>query len=190
VPKVSQEHLDARRAQILAGAQRCFARHGYTGATVARLEEEIGLSRGAIFNYFPSKQDLFVELALGVNRRYTSLIAEQGLDAAVDAIAGEDAAWLSVLLEVQARLRHDPEFVRKLEAAYDAEPVRISDWFEEQQRAGTARSDLEATELARFASIVINGFALRVVADEVTDPDAVRRLLHDAVAPRDEHRPR
>jgi ubiquinone biosynthesis protein COQ9 len=46
VPKVSDEHLEARREEILEGALRAFARYGYEGATVVRLEEEIGLSRG------------------------------------------------------------------------------------------------------------------------------------------------
>ena len=69
MPKVSQEHLDARRAEILEGARRAFARHGYDGATVARLEEEIGLSRGAIFHYFDGKLDLFAALANSDNAR-------------------------------------------------------------------------------------------------------------------------
>ena len=51
--------------QILDGARRAFAEHGYEGATVAGLEREIGLSRGAIFSYFPTKLDLFVALARG-----------------------------------------------------------------------------------------------------------------------------
>ena len=42
MPKVSEDHLAARRAQILDGARRCFAEHGYEGATVRRLEEAIG----------------------------------------------------------------------------------------------------------------------------------------------------
>ena len=46
-----------RRRQIVAGARRAFARFGYDGATVDVLEREIGLSRGAIFNYFPTKLD-------------------------------------------------------------------------------------------------------------------------------------
>ena len=33
MPKVTQEHLDARRTQILEGARRAFAEHGYDGAT-------------------------------------------------------------------------------------------------------------------------------------------------------------
>ena len=61
--KVSADHLQARRRQILDGARSCFARHGYEGATVRVLEEEIGLSRGAIFHHFPDKEALFLALA-------------------------------------------------------------------------------------------------------------------------------
>ena len=52
MPKVSQQYLDTRKQAILDGARRAFSRWGYEGATVARLEEEIGVSRGAILNYF------------------------------------------------------------------------------------------------------------------------------------------
>ena len=60
MPKVSNEHKQRRREEILEAAQRVFARHGYEGATVRRLEDETGLSRGAIFSYFESKDALFV----------------------------------------------------------------------------------------------------------------------------------
>ena len=45
MPKVTPEHKQRRREEILEGAQRAFARHGYDGATVARLEEETRHSR-------------------------------------------------------------------------------------------------------------------------------------------------
>ena len=79
MPKVSAEHKERRREQILDGARRCFARHGYEGATVARLEQEIGLSRGAIFNYFPSKDALFIELAIEMSKRRDRRVAARRL---------------------------------------------------------------------------------------------------------------
>jgi AcrR family transcriptional regulator len=184
MPKVSPEHAEARRRQILEGAQRAFARHGYEGATVAKLEAETGLSRGAIFNYFGSKQDIFIELALETSRRYGLLILDRGLDAAVRAMADEDPAWLAVLLEMEARLRHNPEFTQRMESAWEDESPRLFDWFEARQADGTFRDDVDAVELGRFATIVVNGFALRVLAGDPTDVDALLLLLHDALAPR------
>src|SRR4051795_12348204 len=98
MPKVSPEHLEARRAQILDGARRAFAENGYEGATVAKLEEATGLSRGAIFHYFENKNALFVELAMEMNTRFGDILFAQGLDDAMRAIAAENPEWLGGLL--------------------------------------------------------------------------------------------
>ena len=61
MPRVSDSHLAARRRQILDGAPACFAEYGYDKATVRRLEQTIGLSRGAIFHHFRVKDTLFFD---------------------------------------------------------------------------------------------------------------------------------
>src|SRR5688500_19936811 len=104
MPKVSEEHKEARREQILAGAQRAFARHGYEGATVARLEEETGLSRGAIFNYFENKEALFIALVLRSSDRFVEIWLDQGFRALLEAIVHEDPAWLTVLVDAAWRV--------------------------------------------------------------------------------------
>src|SRR3954451_689829 len=114
MPKVSEAHLAARRAEILEGARRAFAKHGYEGATVARLEEETGLSRGAIFRYFNSKLDLFVELASSDNIGYQQLLLDEGLDAVLRAIAAADRDWLGGLLETAAKLLPHPEVPKRV----------------------------------------------------------------------------
>ena len=86
MPKISDERKTERREQILEGARRCFAENGYEGATVAKLEHTIGLSRGAIFNYFPSKEDVFLELAWRDNERLLRLWLEHGWEAALRSI--------------------------------------------------------------------------------------------------------
>jgi len=183
VPKVSEAHREARRAEILDGARRAFARWGYDGATVVRLEEETGLSRGAIFNYFSSKLDLFVELAIAENRRYVDLIVERGLDEAIRSMAGEDPEWIAMLLEIQGRLRHDEEFVRRLDSRAE-ETDRTRAWLAAEQQRGAMRSDVDLVHLGRFATMVLNGLALRVAGGDETDVDATIRLLHDALDPR------
>ena len=185
MPKVSREHTEARRRQILEGAQRAFAQHGYDGATVAKIEQETGLSRGAIFNYFGSKQDLFVELA---RRREPAVHA--GRDRAA-ASTPPSARWRTRTRRGSAScwrrtrgLRHDPGFVRKLEAAYETAAPRLGPWIAERQADGTFRRDVEAVDLGRYIAIVLNGFALRVLDGEETDVDALLRLLNDTLAPR------
>ena len=184
MPKVTQEHLDARRQQILDGARSAFAEFGYEGATVTRLEEATGLSRGAIFHYFENKNDLFVELAMEMNTRFGDIVLESGLDDAFRALTSERPEWLAVLIETESRMRHDEDFVRRFEAkASDVSP-RIRDWFREQQEEGTFRDDVSWEELGRFITSVLNGLALRVAGGDPFDIEAQLQLLNDAIAPR------
>ena len=184
MPKVSQEHLDARRAQIIEGARTAFAQHGYEGATVTKLEEATGLSRGAIFHYFENKTDLFVELAMEMNTRFGDVLLASGLDAAFRALTAVSPEWLAVLIETESRMRHDEEFVRRFEAkAADVSP-RIRDWFRDEQAAGRLRGDVPWEELGRFITSVLNGLALRIAGGDPFDIDVMLRLLDDAIAPR------
>ena len=79
MPRVSQDQLDARREEILAGARACFARYGYEGATVRRLEEETGLSRGAIFHHFRDKESLFLAVAEDDAATMVATVTRNGL---------------------------------------------------------------------------------------------------------------
>src|SRR5271156_917287 len=79
MPRGTDDHLAARRRQILAGARRCFAEYGYDKATVRRLEHTIGLSRGAIFHHFRDKDTLFFELAREDAERMAAGAARGGL---------------------------------------------------------------------------------------------------------------
>jgi len=182
VPKVTQEHLDARRQEILDGARRAFAEHGYEGATVARLEEATGLSRGAIFHYFENKNDLFVELAMEMNTRFGDILLEQGLAEAFRALTAENPEWLAVLIETESRMRHDEDFVRRLESKSTAASPRIQEWFEQQQAAGKLRDDVPWIELGRFTTSLLNGLALRVAGGDPFDVEAMLRLLDAAIA--------
>ncbi|HEX5597939.1 MAG TPA: helix-turn-helix domain-containing protein, partial [Micromonosporaceae bacterium] len=79
MPRISQDQLDARRQEILAAARSCFARYGYEGATVRRLEEATGLSRGAIFHHFRDKESLFLAVAEDDAAAMVETVARNGL---------------------------------------------------------------------------------------------------------------
>jgi len=182
MPKISEERKAERREQILAAARRCFAEYGYEGATVARLEEATGLSRGAIFNYFASKEDLFVELAVQDSARLSELWITEGLRAVVEEVVELDPAWLGVYLELVRRVRTDADFRKRVEERQQAlVPVNRAR-IEEAQRSGEFRADLEAAEIGLFVNLVLNGLALqRASGDEPAPVKLVVALLEDAI---------
>ncbi len=58
MPKVTEEHTEARRRQILSAALACFAREGFNRATMQDIFREADLSPGAVYTYFTGKDEL------------------------------------------------------------------------------------------------------------------------------------
>ncbi|HTK62173.1 MAG TPA: helix-turn-helix domain-containing protein [Pseudonocardia sp.] len=173
MPRVSAGHLSARREQILAGARDCFGRFGYEGATVRRLEEATGLSRGAIFHHFQDKDSLFLALARLDARRMAQVVEEHGLvqvmrDVLADATRavaegpggaadGSGINWLGTRLEVSRRLRTDQAFRAEWEeqASELTQAVRVR--LARQQEAGAVRSDVPVDVLATYLELSFDG---------------------------------
>ena len=79
----------ARRAEILAAAERIFVEHGYEGATIRKIADEVGLSSTALYMHFAEKGELLHEICRG---------AFQSLMAANEAVLADPA-------EPEVRLR-------------------------------------------------------------------------------------
>ena len=185
MPRLSETERTARRRRVLDGARRCFARHGYEGATVVRLEAEIGLSRGAIFNWFPSKQELFLALAAEDNERLLTLFAGGGFDALLEAVTQDDPDWLAVYLEFGRRLKADPELRERWKTIAPEEARdRSRAWIEDAQSAGEIRSDLGADDIGRFLGVIVDGIvAQRALGFDAPKRDLLLRLTREAIRP-------
>jgi AcrR family transcriptional regulator len=185
VPKISEERRTERREQILEGARRCFAEHGYEGATVAKLEREIGLSRGAIFNYFPSKEDLFLELARRDNERLVRLWMAQGWEATLREVVDEDPDWLGVYIELSRKERTDPGFREQHHIQLGEElEAMLMEHVRGEQDDGVLRADLPAEKIVGFVSLVANGIAVQLGSGErIRDVDTLVELVRSAVGP-------
>ncbi|MCQ0020046.1 TetR/AcrR family transcriptional regulator [Actinomadura madurae] len=58
MPRVSEEHLERRRRQILEAARACFVRKGIHETSMQDIFAEAGLSAGAVYRYFKSKNEI------------------------------------------------------------------------------------------------------------------------------------
>jgi TetR/AcrR family transcriptional regulator, transcriptional repressor of aconitase len=183
VPKRSEEHLEARRQQILDGARRAFSRYGYEGATVAKLEQEIGLSRGAIFNYYPNKLELFYALSAADEARVLETMVERGFETALREIAEENPDWLGVYLEHTRRLRTDEGFRRRWKARNPELEARADEYLAGLQAEGTIRSDLALQQIGAFLGLVVDGIALQTSAGFPVDVEPVIVLMRAALDP-------
>jgi AcrR family transcriptional regulator len=125
MPRVSDEYMAGRREEILAAAKASFAREGFHATSMRDIYRECGLSPGAVYNHFASKEEIVRAL-------------------------GEE-----LLRDAQARrealeLIEDPiEALRLLAAGTREELVREEDLLMDLQFAGEALRDESIAEVSR-----------------------------------------
>jgi AcrR family transcriptional regulator len=187
MPKVSPDQLEARRREILAGARACFARFGYEGATVRRLEEQTGLSRGAIFHHFRDKESLFLAVAAQDAAEMARVVAEQGLvqvmrNLLASEFSPEQAGWLGTQLEVSRRLRTDRDFAARWAARSEPIATATRERLGRQLEAGALRVDVDAETLQRFLELALDGLVLHLASGRTAGKmEPVLDLVEEAV---------
>lgn len=80
MPRITAAREQEVRERIVAAAVRVFSDKGFHSSTIADVCRESGLSVGAIYTYFPSKDALF--------RQSCDLIAARGLEELAERLAG------------------------------------------------------------------------------------------------------
>jgi AcrR family transcriptional regulator len=164
VPKVSAEHRDARRRQILDGAVRCFAREGFHRTTMPDIFAEAGLSSGAVYGHFSGKDEI------------------------IEAIAEERRAGEVLLLQVAFEGSDDlrDAFSKFLESlfAWLGEPaeqekrrVGLQVWAEALRSERIRNVVLRATEQRSVAVAAIEAARRRGDVPNSVDPDAFARVV-------------
>jgi AcrR family transcriptional regulator len=99
----------SRQEQILDAAAKLFAKYGYADTDTQLLANELGVGKGTLYRYFPSKQDLFLAAADRVMRRMRQTIDQSIADIAdpLDKIEVAIRTYLAFFAE-------HPEFVELL----------------------------------------------------------------------------
>src|SRR5260370_31337916 len=74
MPKVVPEYKEAAKSRILDAANRVFAEKGYHEATMDDIAKRLGVSKGAIYLYFSSKEDLFDAMFKTATQAFTEIM--------------------------------------------------------------------------------------------------------------------
>jgi AcrR family transcriptional regulator len=190
VPKISDAKRESRRRQILDAALSCFSENGFHQAGMADIVRRSGLSQGAVYLYFQSKDDLIEALADDRHRREAVLnsVAQaaadplEGLralvrvyaDWAVDR-AGEKRRRVGVHGWAEA-LRNKRVHARVVEGI-EMPRAFIVALVERAQHECVIRSDVSADAVARSLIALFQGFVLQAVWGEDIDVEACLRVV-------------
>ena len=174
VPRVSEDHLTARREQILAAAHACFLKKGLHNSSMQDLIQEAGLSVGAVYRYFKSKNEIINAIAdkvAGGIRHHIDAVADRRLPLveSIDLVLGELDRQLEpdgsfpIAMQVWAEATLDPaisEIVRERYADLRRSVRRLVKHAVENGELA-ADTDVDAVTAALFA--LLPGYALQRV---------------------------
>jgi AcrR family transcriptional regulator len=199
----SQRRGEETRTRILDAAAERFARSGYDATGVAEICQRAGVTKGAFYHHFPSKQDVFLEL---LNRWLEGLdtqfqVARGEADTvprallAMARMAGQvfEAArgQLPMFLEFWTKAARDPAVWQATIAPYR----RYRAVFVEMIETGVAEGSLGPCDPRTVAQVMVS-LAVGLVLQELMDPegtdcgrvaeDGVRMLLRGLNCPEEE----
>ncbi|MDX2560522.1 TetR/AcrR family transcriptional regulator [Streptomyces sp. TX20-6-3] len=202
--RVSQEHLDARRRQILDGAARCFARNGFHATSMQDVLSEVGLSAGAVYRYFRGKDEIIEAIATeafaGIRgafeeaSRTTPPPTPDVLIGAVlrlfleERIEGADRqAFARLIIQVWTETLRDERLAKTLAEGYNGMRVVWADLVAVYRESGILSADVPADHVARTLIAVVQGFIAQqaLFGDVAVDvlEDGLRGLMSMSVDP-------
>ncbi|WP_240690640.1 MULTISPECIES: TetR/AcrR family transcriptional regulator [unclassified Amycolatopsis] len=190
---MSQQYKDDQRGEILAAARRCFLRDGFHRTSMQDVLTEAGKSAGAVYRYFPKKEDMIVAVAAqnlddvtGVLRAALARGGERGVGEVMaellEAVTGlhRDRELASMAVLVWSEAQRNPELAERLAAASAEMSAEVAGLVRSRQEAG-AWTGVPAEALAQAILALLPGFLFNLALsgpDGVAGfPDAVRTLL-------------
>jgi AcrR family transcriptional regulator len=199
VPKVSAVHIATRKQQIIDASFRCFARKGFHPTTMHDICTDAGLSAGAVYRYFASKQEIIASACeasqespnseLLANAQKTPETKERlhGLiDAFFTRLEGLGATILNrALVQVwaEAVINDNVRGVFKERQAKMADGIK--EIVTESQRRGDLRTTLDPNAIVQAMFALYDGFRLQKAIDSDLPSEAyvevVKALLTGAL---------
>lgn len=192
MPARSLPH-DEKRRLIFEAARAVIIDRGYDGATMEEIASRAGVGKGTLYNFFASKEALFLALILDSFERTRDLIdAEVG--SVTEPWAQMEAAWRTLMLRVFPDLAHQWNFnyqiwgfiardhrarqhlFRTWRDMYRDRERQIAASVASGQALGEFRADVDPDTAALLLMSIFDGLLHRTMFDsERVDPESALR---------------
>ncbi|OAF09871.1 transcriptional regulator [Bradyrhizobium centrolobii] len=185
MPKITEKKREGRRQQVLEAALACFSEDGFHQTGMADIVKRSGLSHGAVYLYFRSKDDLIEALADDRHRREAVLnsVAQGSSDPleALHALVRVYAQWLTepagearrrVGIHGWAEALRNRRVRASVVEGIDMPRALIVALIERAQHDGLIKRHLDADATARVLIAIFQGFVLQKCWGEDIDVEA------------------
>ena len=170
--------MQESREHILTTTLQLFLRNSYKEVTMSELVKESGLSKGAFYHYFSSKEQLFEEV---INHFYGSLMQVDYSRYAHDSL---QAFYHDYLAGIQQRMDRYPALVRGEVALQANQYQLLFDALKRLPAFREMRARRQGMELAEWATVVREARAAGEIRTNLSDMQVAKLFVYlsDGVA--------
>lgn len=180
-----QRRSEQTRERILDAAVKVFAAHGYEYGTTNRIAEWADISIGSLYQYYPNKDAIVVDLAARHIDAGVAAANQRRLAGIPDSLEGVMRAIVSTSIDNH---RHDPEFLRLIieQAPRSRELLdRVAELqrtsVEEMRQLLTAHPEVRVADVTTAARLVVTTIDTVIhqlsAAPDPLDADALENAL-------------
>ncbi len=182
MPKLKPDTQRARRENILNAAERCFGRAGFHATSMQEICTEAGVSPGALYVYFKSKEDLIA----GIVERDRAKFAErfQVLGSAPDFMAAlsalgdqclvdEPRERMRMAIEIWVESTRDPRISEIFHSVDDYILGGFKDLFDRLREEKRINPSVDTDTLVKILAVIGDGIYVRRVVDPNFDARTV-----------------
>ena len=185
MPRVVPEYKEEARTRIIKAANQVFGEKGYRQATMDDVAKKLGVSKGALYLYFASKEDLFAEICrsepLAFKQILYSSFSEnnQPLESAgtfFDNMLKRYGSESGLTFEIFSEASHNTSLRKILKKTQDDYAKTLLNYLEEGKKRGFIHNDLDLEPLTYALIGLWNGMETLVAMGLPVD-DARRAWL-------------
>jgi AcrR family transcriptional regulator len=172
VPRILPGYREEVRKKIVEAAYSLFLQKGYHKTTMEEIASLLGVTKPAIYQYFPGKEDLYAavaehgreELAAILERSFNNRDLRAGSEIMFDTLARYTPQFNSMYSEMMLLAAHN-ERIRDLLRQDRIEDIRIVEQFiARQQATGLISGKLDSRVLAIACDALVNGLLIDIMA--------------------------
>ena len=172
MPKVVPEYKQEAKSRILEAANKVFAERGYHEATMDDIAKRLGVSKGAIYLYFSSKEDLFEAMCKTAPQAFKEiLLSSFGNDANpiqsatqfFDKMLKLSASNPGLSFEILSEASRNPSLRRILKQNHDEYERVLTGFLDEGRKRKIVGDNLDIRPLANALIALWNGLETLLV---------------------------
>lgn len=172
MPKRDNEYMAERRRDILDATSRCMGRLGLSATSTTEICREAGISMGALYTHFKSKDDILLAIAervaadMGANMGIVTIGALRTLllRRLRDLYRPAEAAMLRIEVQLLAEAVANPGVAREMIGNYRISRRMIHGALERLSQAGDLAPGMEAETAATLLENFHYGLLVRCAA--------------------------